>query len=119
MTEAFSGPGDWHARFARAVEATLEKIDSEPEIALLCFGEPARAHPHIRDRRARSRQRVVRFLAHEYEEEQGHRLPDLHFEFVFGALLRAAQDEVAAGRGTAMVPARVRGLLALLQPAAA
>jgi hypothetical protein len=119
MTEAFSGPGDWHARFARAVETTLEQIESDPEIQLLCFGEAARAHPRIRERRARSRQRVIRFLADEYETAQGHRLPDLHFEFLFGALLRAAQDEMAAGRGTAGVTARVRELLALLQPAAA
>jgi hypothetical protein len=116
MVEAFSGPGDWHMRFARAVEATLDQVQSAPGIARLCFGEPARGNARIRERRAASRQRVIRFLADEYEEEQGCRLPDLHFEFLFGALLRAAQDEVAAGREPALVGARVRELLALLEP---
>ena len=31
MLEAFSGPGDWHVRFARAVEATLAQIRYAPE----------------------------------------------------------------------------------------
>ncbi|HMJ96862.1 MAG TPA: hypothetical protein VK486_13475 [Thermoleophilaceae bacterium] len=116
MVEAFSGPGDWHMRFARAVEATLDQIQSAPGIARLCFGEPARRHPRIGARRAASRQRAIRFLAAEYEDEQGCRLPELHFEFLFGALLRAAQDEVTAGREPAAVAARVRELLALLEP---
>jgi AcrR family transcriptional regulator len=116
MVEAFSGPGDWHVRFARAVEATLDRIRSAPGVARLCFGEPARGNALIRERRAASRQRVIRFLADEYEDDQGRRLPDLHFEFLFGALLRAAQDEVTAGREPAVVAARVRELLALLEP---
>ena len=116
MVEAFSGPGDWHVRFAKAVEATLAQIRSAPGIARLCFGEPARGNARIGERRAASRQRVIRFLADEYEQEQGVRLPDLHFEFLFGALLRTAQDEVTAGRKPAVVAARVRELLVLLEP---
>jgi hypothetical protein len=116
MVEAFAGPGDWHMRFASAVEATLDQIQAAPGIARLCFGEPARRHTRIGARRAASRQRVIRFLADEYEDEQGHPLPDVHFEFLFGALLRTAQDEVTAGREPAVVAARVRELLALLEP---
>jgi hypothetical protein len=116
LVETFAGPGDWHARFARAVDATLDYMESSPGAAQLCFGEEARVHPRIRKRRAASRQRVVQFLADEYEREQERRLPDVHFEFLFGALLRAAQDEVAAGRDPKRVAERVRELLALLEP---
>jgi AcrR family transcriptional regulator len=116
MVEAFARPGDWHARFAAAVEATLDRLESTPGGAQLCFGEPALGHPRIRKRRADSRQRVVRFLADEFEREHGRRLPDVHFEFLFGALLRSAQEEVAAGRRPAQVAERVRELLELLEP---
>lgn len=116
MEEAFEGPGEWHVRFARAVEATLHQLESSPGAAQLCFGEAARGNPRLRRRRAASRQRVVRFLAEEYEREHGRGMPDVHFEFLFGALLRAAQDEMAAGREPALVAERVRQLLALLEP---
>lgn len=116
MVESFAGPGDWHMRFASTVEATLDQLQSAPGIARLCFGEAARRHARIGALRAASRKRVIRFLADEYEDEQGHRLPEVHFEFLFGALLRTAQDEVAAGREPAVVAARVRELLALLEP---
>ena len=116
MEEAFEGSGEWHARFARAVEATLDQLESSPGAAQLCFGEPARGNPRIRRRRAASRQRVVRFLAEEYAREHGRGMPDVHFEFLFGALLRAAQEEMAAGREPELVAARVRQLLELLEP---
>lgn len=119
LVEAFAGAGDWHTRFARAVDATLDYIESTPGAARLCFGESARSHPRIRKRRAASRQRVVRFLADEYEREQGRAVPDVHFEFLFGALLRASQDELAAGHEPTRVAERVRELLALLEPAPA
>jgi AcrR family transcriptional regulator len=116
LEEAFEGPGEWHTCFARAVYATFRRLESMPGAAQLCFGEAARAHPRIRRRRAASRQHVVRFLADQYERHQGRHLPDVHFEFLFGALLRAAQDEVAAGREPDVVAERVRQLLALLEP---
>jgi hypothetical protein len=116
LEEAFEGPGDWHTCFARAVDVTLARLESTPGAAQLCFGDAARGHPGIRRRRAASRERVVRFLADRYERDQGHSLPDVHFEFLFGALLRAAQDEAEAGREPALVAERVRQLLALLEP---
>jgi AcrR family transcriptional regulator len=119
LDEAFKGPGDWHTCFARAVDATLRQLGHAPGAAELCFGDAARAHPRIRRRRAASRQHVVRFLADQYERKQGGDLPDVHFEFLFGALLRAAQDEVAAGHEQDVVAERVRQLLALLEPVAA
>jgi AcrR family transcriptional regulator len=119
LDAAFEGPGDWHTCFARAVDATFRQLEHTPGAAQLCFGEAARAHPRIRIRRAASRQHVVRFLAEQYERKQGGDLPDVHFEFLFGALLRAAQDEVAAGREPEDVSERVRQLLALLEPAPA
>ena len=116
LEEAFEGPGEWHTRFARAVDATFAQLEAAPGAALLCFGEAARGHPQIRKRRAASRQRVVRFLADQYEQEHGRRLPDVHVEFLFGALLRTAQDEMAAGRKPDLVAERVRRLLELLEP---
>jgi hypothetical protein len=116
LEEAFEGPGEWHTCFARAVNATLNRLESMPGAAQLCFGEAARAHPLVRTRRAASRQHVVRFLADQYDRQQGCELPDVHFEFLFGALLRAAQDEAAAGREPALVAERVRQLLGLLEP---
>jgi AcrR family transcriptional regulator len=116
LEEAFEGPGEWHTCFARAVDATLSRLESMPGAAQLCFGEAARAHPRVGRRRAASRQQVVRFLAAQYERQRGCDLPDVHFEFLFGALLRAAQDEVAVGREPALVAERVRQLLALLEP---
>jgi AcrR family transcriptional regulator len=117
--EAFAGPGDWHTRCSRAVAAALGHIESTPGAARLCFGELARGNPRIRVRRAAARQRVVRLLADEYERERREGLPDLHFEFLVGALFRAAQDELAAGRAPTRVAERVKELLAVLEPVAA
>jgi AcrR family transcriptional regulator len=116
LEEAFEGSGEWHTCVARAVDATFAQLAANPGVAQLCFGEPALRHPRIRRRRAASRQRVVRFLAEQYEREQGRGLPDVHFEFLFGALLRAAQEDVAAGREPDLVAERVRQLLELLEP---
>lgn len=116
QVEAFAGLGDWHMRFSNAVVAVLQQIESRPGAAQLCFAEIARRHPGIRARRAAARQRVVRLLADEHERDHGCRLPDLHFEFLVGALYRAAQDEVAAGRAPTRVAERLRELLALLEP---
>ena len=116
QVEAFAGLGDWHMRFSSAVVAVLQLIESRPGAAQLCFAEIALRHPGIRTRRAAARERIVRLLADEHEREYGYRLPDLHFEFLVGALYRAAQDEVAAGRGPTRVAERVRELLALLEP---
>ena len=116
QVEAFAGLGDWHRRFSSAVVAGLQLIESRPGAAQLCFAEIARRHPGIRARRAAARQRTIRLLADEHEREHGCRLPDLHFEFLVGALYRAAQDEVAAGRGPSRVAERLRELLALLEP---
>jgi hypothetical protein len=119
QVEAFAGLGDWHMRFSNAVVAVLQLIESRPGAAQLCFAEIARRHPGIRAGRAVARQRLIRLLADEHEREHGYRLPDLHFEFLVGALYRAAQDEVAAGRGPTRVAERLRELLALLEPVAA
>jgi AcrR family transcriptional regulator len=116
LENAFEGEGEWHTRFARAVDATFARLEASPGTAQLCFGEATRANARIRRRRAASRQRVVRFLADQYEREHGSSLPDVHFEFLFGALLRAAQEEMAAGREPALVAERVRQLLELLEP---
>jgi AcrR family transcriptional regulator len=116
MEEAFEEDGEWHTCFVRAVNATFAQFEESPGVAQLCFGEGARAHARIRKRRAASRQRVVRFLASEYQREHGSSLPDVHFEFLFGALLRAAQEDMAAGEEPAAVAERVRQLLELLEP---
>ena len=114
--EAFAGPGDWHERFSDAVDAALERIESTSGTAQLCFGELARGNPRIRARRAVARERTVRLLSDEYERERHEGLPDLHFEFLVGALYRAAQDELAAGGEPTCVAGRVSELLAVLEP---
>jgi len=114
--EAFAGPGDWHQRFSHAVAAVFEHIELTPGAARLCFGELARGNPRIRARRAAARDAVVRLLADEYERERGEGLPYLHFEFLFGALYRTAQDELAAGGESTRVAERVKELLGLLEP---
>ena len=116
QVEAFAGLGDWHTRFSIGVVSALEHIESTPGAARLCFTELTHRHPGIRACRAAARQRVVRLLADEYEREHAFRLPELHFEFLVGALYRAAQEEVAAGREPSSVAERVRELLALLEP---
>ncbi len=114
--DAFAGPGDWHERFSHAVTAALEHIELTPGAARLCFGELARGNPRIRARRAAARDRVVGLLSDEYEREHREGLPDIHFEFLFGALYRAARDEVAAGGESTHVAERVNELIGVLEP---
>jgi AcrR family transcriptional regulator len=117
--EAFAGPEDWHARFAVAVDASLEHMVSMPGALRLFFADSARGDPRIRVARTAACQRFIRLLADEYELEYGARLPHVHFEFLVGALFQAAQSEFAAGREAAEMGARVKELLALLEPVAA
>jgi AcrR family transcriptional regulator len=117
--EAFAGPGDWHARFSSAVVAALAHIAATPGAARLCVAEPARDHPRVRTRRDAARRRVVRLLADEYERERAGGPSDIHFEFLVGALYRAAQGDLAAGREPSQVAERLKELLALLEPAPA
>jgi AcrR family transcriptional regulator len=116
LVDALAGPGDWHERFLAAIVATLHHIGATPGAGRLCFTEVGRGHPRVRARRAVAHQRVVGLLADEYQREHGGGLPELYFEFVVGALYRAAQDEVAAGRGPAQVAARMKQLVALMEP---
>jgi hypothetical protein len=117
--DAFAGPEDWHTRFAIAVDSSLERIASSPGALRLLFAESARGDPRIRAHRTAACQRFIWLLAEEYELEYGVRLPDVHFEFLVGALFQAAQAEFAAGRDAARTAARVKELLALLEPVAA
>jgi AcrR family transcriptional regulator len=114
--EAFAGPGDWHARLSRAADATVDHLRSRPGAVRLCFANAARGDPRIQAHRAAARQRFVRLLADEYEREHGSRPPDVHFEFIFGALFHAARDELAAGQEPAQVAERIKELLGQLEP---
>jgi hypothetical protein len=117
--DAFAGPEDWHGRFAIAVESSLERLDARPGALRLYFADTLRGDPRLRAHRTAARQRFIALLAEEYELEHGARLPDVHFEFLVGALFQAAQLEFTAGRGAARMAARVKELLALLEPVAA
>jgi AcrR family transcriptional regulator len=116
--EAFAGPGDWHARLSSAADATVDQLRHNPGAVRLCFAYAARGDERIRTQRAAARQRFVQLFADEYEREHGSRPPDVHFEFLFGALFNAAHDELAAGQEPARVAQRVKELLGLLEPVA-
>lgn len=116
---AFAGPGDWHTRFSRAVDSSLEHLESTPGALVLVFADAARGDARIRRQRTAGRQRFIGLLADEHELQYGARLPHVHFEFLVGALFQAAQAEFTAGREPARMAERVNELLGLLEPVAA
>jgi AcrR family transcriptional regulator len=112
--------GEWHVRLAGAMDAMLDHLDGAPGAARLWFVESARTRDaRLQERRTAARDRFVRLLAAEYRRAEEPDLPELHFEFLTGALHHAAYEEMVAGREPAHVRARVRELLPLLEPVAA
>lgn len=117
---ALCGEGEWHVRLAGAMDAMLDHLDGAPGAARLWFVESASSHDErLQERRTSARDRLVRLLATEYRRGDDADLPDLHFEFLTGALYHAAHEEMVAGHEPAHVRARVRELLPLLEPVAA
>jgi hypothetical protein len=117
---ALCADGDWHARLAAAMDAMLDCLDGVPGAARLWFVESASTDDELlQARRTAARDRFVRLLAAEHRRGEDADLPDLHFEFLTGALYHAAHEEMVAGRGPGHVRARVRELLPLLEPVAA
>jgi AcrR family transcriptional regulator len=112
--------GPWQVRLAGAMDAMLDHLDGSPGAARLWFVESARSHDErLQALRTAARDRFVRLLAAEYRRGEGTELPELHFEFLTGALYHAAHEEMVAGGEPAHVRARLRQLLPLLEPVAA
>jgi AcrR family transcriptional regulator len=115
---AFGDPGSWHERFARAIEAVLDRLADRPALAHLCFVESGRAGPRMRARRDAHMQRMIDLMAAEHAADE---LPALRFELLAGAVDRAISGHVA-DRRFAELPAlttRVEGITAVFEPVAA
>ena len=116
FAHAFDGPGDWHARFATAIDVTLARLLSIPGAMSLWFLEARRTADHeLQSHSTAARDRLVGVLT-----QPGGSctldVPDLHVEFLFGALAHAAHDELAAGGDGESAGQRIRELLVLLEP---
>jgi AcrR family transcriptional regulator len=103
--------GHWTEALGRAVEATYDEFEQAPGTLRLyeaAWGGP----PSLQRRRAADRRRYVELLAQRAPE-----LPELHAEFVIGALYRAAQDGMASpAPDLAEMRRRARELIAVLEP---
>lgn len=113
---AFAGPGDWHRRFARAIDDTLAWLLERPGATRLWFLEARRTpDPELQARRAAARRQLVD-VATDPRRDAELDVPELHVEFLFGALSHAAYDELAAGGDAEGAVRKVRELLALFEP---
>jgi AcrR family transcriptional regulator len=116
FTKAFAEPGDTHSRLVNGIEGALDRLLASPGAMRLWFLEARRtADPALQARRAAARDRLVQLITRP-EEGWMPEVPDLHVEFLFGALAHAAHDELAAGGDCATAGRRVRALLAVLEP---
>ncbi|MGH2781624.1 MAG: TetR/AcrR family transcriptional regulator [Thermoleophilaceae bacterium] len=115
-----SQDGDWQSRLVGTIATSLEHLDEVPGAARLCLVESARTgDAELHECRSAARQRYIRLVADEYRRCEEPELPDLHFEFVIGAIYHAVHEEVVAGGRPGAARAQVRELLGVLEPAAA
>ncbi len=116
---AFAGPGDWHERFARAIDAGLALMVERPGAARMWFLEARRtADPELQACRTAARERLVE-IATDPRWDVDMDVPRLHVEFLFGALSHAAYDDLAAGGDGASAVRKLRELFVLFEPLAA
>jgi AcrR family transcriptional regulator len=117
FADAFERPGDVHARLVDAIEQSLERLLADPGAMRLWFVEARRTtDPRLQASRAATRDRLVE-LVMQRDDGCAEEVPELHVEFLFGALAHAAHDELASGGDCAKAGRKVRKLLALLEPA--
>jgi hypothetical protein len=110
--------GAWEARLDAAAEAGLDCLEFVPGATGVANAAALSGDARIAGQRTRLRERLSELIAHEYDGPAGDP-PELHFEFVLGAIARAIGDGLSAGEPPVLVRKRVRTAIALLEPAAA
>jgi AcrR family transcriptional regulator len=111
FTAALEGGGHWTDSLRDAIEAIFDEVERAP--GALRLYEAAWAGPaSLQRRRAADRRRYIQQLSQRAPE-----LPELHAEFVIGALYRVAQDAMPNGApDVAQMRRRARELIAVLEP---
>ena len=109
---AMDGTGAWTERLADAVVQTSARLERTP--GALHVYEAARSGPEwLRVCQARNRRRYVRLLADNAPD-----VPEVHLEFLIGALYRAAQEQTQSPNlDVPLMRRRARQIIAALKPA--
>jgi AcrR family transcriptional regulator len=111
FADALEGDRHWTDALCDAVEASFDQLERAPG-AVRLYEAAWAGPPSLQRRRAADRRRYVRQLAQRAPE-----LPELHAEFVMGALYRAVQDAMAdPAPDVAQMRRRARELIAVLEP---
>lgn len=114
FTAALEAEGHWTDCLCNAIEASYDRLERMPG-AIRLYEAAWTGPPSLQRRRAADRRRYIEQLAQRAPE-----LPELHAEFVIGALYRAAQDEMASpAPDLGRMRRRARELIAVLEPVAA
>jgi len=110
---AMDGPGEWPERLTDAVVQTSARLERMP--GALHVYEAARSGPEwLRVFQARRRTRYVELLADHAPD-----VPEVHLEFLIGALYRAAQEQTQSPKfDVPLMRRRAREIIAALEPAA-
>ena len=111
--DAMDGGGEWTERLADAVVRISARLESMP--GALNVYEAARSGPEwLRILQAGKRRRYVELLA-----EHAHDVPEVHLEFLMGALYRSAQEQAQGPQlDGPLMRRRAREIIAALEPAA-
>jgi AcrR family transcriptional regulator len=111
FTAALEGEGHWTDCLCEAIEASYDRLERIPG-AIRLYEAAWAGPPSLQRRRDADRRRYIEQLV-----ERAPELPELHAEFVIGALYRAAQDGMASpGADVAQLRGRARELIAVLEP---
>jgi len=111
---AMDGTGPWTERLADSVVRISARVERMP--GAFHVYEAARSGPEwLRVRQARNRGRYVQLLA-----DHARDVPEVHLEFLIGALYRAAQEQTAQDPqlDVPLMRRRAREIIAALEPAA-
>ena len=111
---AMDGTGPWTERLADAVVRISARLERLP--GALDVYEAARSGPEwLRVLQARNRRRYVELLI-----DHAPGVPEVHLEFLIGALYRAAQEQTqsSATLDVPLMRRRAREIIAALEPAA-
>lgn len=110
---AMAGTGVWTERLTDAVVRTSARLERMP--GALHVYEAARSGPEwLRVFQERNRRRYVELLADHAPD-----VPEVHLEFLIGALYRAAQEQTQGPQlDVPLMRERAREIIAALEPAA-
>jgi hypothetical protein len=114
----FGGAGGWETRFDMAVDAGLDCLEQVPGAMDVVMAAEGSGDARIARHRVLLRTRLVGILAREYDGDADDP-PELHFEFLLGAISRTVLESLLAGESLLRVRERVRTAITLLEPAAA